>query len=232
LEERVLVELPAGARILDLCCGTGQLAQMLLERGYQVTGLDGSAEMIRFARENAPAGEFIVDDARTFRLPAVYHAVVSAYDSLNHIMSLEELTQAFRNVYAALQDGGLFFFDLNMEAGYTLRWRGSFGLVEDQYACIIRASYQSAERLAQMLITVFRLEGEAWRRSDLRFSQRCYPEQDVRAALASVGFTDIQTYEAHRELGQPSEIGRMFFSGRKPGKDDGGGDHEAIAGGC
>jgi SAM-dependent methyltransferase len=222
LEKRVLVKLPASARILDLCCGTGQLVQMLLERGYQVTGLDGSAEMIRFARENAPAGEFIVDDARSFRLPAVYHAVVSAYDSLNHVMSLEELTQTFRNAYAALQDGGIFFFDLNMEMGFKLRWRGSFGVVEDEYACIVRANYRSMDRFAQMLITVFRLEDEVWRRSDLRFTQRCYPERDVRDALASVGFTDITTYEAHEEFGRTAEIGRMFFFCRKPGSDNGG----------
>jgi len=42
LEKLVLPHLPAKARILDLCCGTGQLAQVLIERGYQVTVLDGS----------------------------------------------------------------------------------------------------------------------------------------------------------------------------------------------
>jgi len=117
LEKLVFPYLSAKARILDLCCGTGQLAQALIARGYRVTGLDGSSEMLRFARENAPAGEFIVDDARSFKLPDSYHAVVSTFDSLNHIMTLEELTSVFRNVYAALQEGGFSFFDLNMEEG-------------------------------------------------------------------------------------------------------------------
>ncbi len=66
MENLVLAYLPDKARILDLCCGTGQLAQILLAHGYQVTGLDGSDEMLKFARENAPAGEFIMDDARSF----------------------------------------------------------------------------------------------------------------------------------------------------------------------
>ncbi len=120
MEKLVLPYLPAKARILDLCCGTGQLAQRLIAHGYQVTGLDGSGEMLRFARENAPAAEFIMDDARSFKVPAVYHAVVSTFDSLNHIMSLKELTSVFHNVYAALQEGGFFFFDLNMEEGYKI----------------------------------------------------------------------------------------------------------------
>jgi ubiquinone/menaquinone biosynthesis C-methylase UbiE len=46
--------LPDGARVLDLCCGTGQLAKILVEKGYRVTGIDGSAEMLRHAEGNAP----------------------------------------------------------------------------------------------------------------------------------------------------------------------------------
>ena len=78
-----------GARIIDLCCGTGQLAEVLVQKGYKVTGLDGSAKMLRYARRNAPAAKFILGDARTFNLPAKYDAVFSTFDSLNHIMTLE-----------------------------------------------------------------------------------------------------------------------------------------------
>jgi len=120
LESLLLPHLPSRARILDLCCGTGQLARALAQRGYQVTGIDGSEEMIRLVHINVPDVEFLVEDARTFRLPAIYHAVMSTYDSLNHIMSLEELSRVFRNVYACLQQGGLFLFDLNMEQGTKL----------------------------------------------------------------------------------------------------------------
>ena len=46
--------LPDGARILDLCCGTGQLVKVLCEKSYNVTGIDGSAKMLQYARNNAP----------------------------------------------------------------------------------------------------------------------------------------------------------------------------------
>src|SRR5262245_571076 len=58
--------LTPGSRILDLCCGTGQIAAGLIERGYLVTGLDGSQAMLDFARENAPGAELIRADARSF----------------------------------------------------------------------------------------------------------------------------------------------------------------------
>ena len=131
LEKLAQPHLPSNASILDLCCGTGQLAQALTEHGYQVTGLDISKEMLRIARKNVPNTKFILEDARTFVLPATYHLAVSAFDSLNHILILEELTTVFRNVYAALQKEGLFLFDLNMEEGFKKNWHGTFTIVEE-----------------------------------------------------------------------------------------------------
>jgi len=218
LEMLVFPHLPAKARILDLCCGTGQLAQALIACGYQVTGLDMSEEMLRFARENAPAGEFIVGDARSFKLPDVYHAVVSAFDSLNHIMTLEELTSVFRNVYATLRPGGLFLFDLNMEEGYRISWHDSFGIVEDDHVCVVHSSYLPEERTAQFDTTIFYLQG-GWQRTDLTLFQKCYSEGEVRSALETGGFTRIYAYAYYEpqgleELTADSE--RAFFICQKP----------------
>jgi SAM-dependent methyltransferase len=218
LEKLVFPHLPTKARILDLCCGTGQLAQALISRGYQVTGLDQSAQMLHFARENAPAGEFIVADARSFKLPDTYHAIVSTFDSLNHIMSLEELTDVFGNVYAALRQGGLFLFDLNMEAGYRICWNDNFGIVEDDHVCVILTSYQPEERMARYDATIFYLEG-GWQRSDVTLLQRCYSEVEVRSALEVTGFTQIQVYAYNEQLALEELTGeteRAFFVCQKP----------------
>src|SRR5678815_2565685 len=75
LQKILLPRLSSGARILDLCCGTGQLAALLVQRGYSVTGVDGSPAQIALARTNAPGVEFIVDDARSFQVPDVFDAV-------------------------------------------------------------------------------------------------------------------------------------------------------------
>jgi 2-polyprenyl-3-methyl-5-hydroxy-6-metoxy-1,4-benzoquinol methylase len=45
-----------GTRILNICCRDGVVARELALRGYQVTGIDGSEEMVRYARANAPLG--------------------------------------------------------------------------------------------------------------------------------------------------------------------------------
>ena len=218
LEKLVLRHLPAKASVLDLCCGTGQLARALIALEYQVTGLDGSEEMLSFARQNAPGAEFIVDDARSFKSPAVYHAVVSTFDSLNHIMTLEELTSVFHNVYAALQPGGLFLFDLNMEEGYKACWDDNYGIVEDDHVCVVRLSYRPEERTAQFDTTIFYLQ-EGWQRSDLTLMQKCYSEAEVRSALETVSFTDIHAYAYDEQRGLEEltrDAERAFFICQKP----------------
>ncbi len=223
LEKLVLPHLPASARILDLCCGTGQLTKALTEREYRVTGVDGSAEMLRFARENAPDAEFIHEDARYFKLLPVYHAAISAFDSLNHIMTLEELTSAFCNVYAALTEGGFFLFDLNTEVAHKTRWNGSVqSNVEDDNVYVTRMSYEPEERTARFDATIFRLQEGAWQRSDFTLLQKPYSEAEVRPALQVAGFMEIDVHALDREIGLvevTEESNRIFFICRKPGSD-------------
>jgi SAM-dependent methyltransferase len=125
LEKLLLAGAPAGARLLDVCCGTGDLARTLSERGYRVTGLDSSEPMLGFARRNAPAARFVLADAREFRLAGVFHGAVSTFDSLNHVLTVEELERVFRNVHGALVKGGVWVFDLNMAESFRTLWVGA-----------------------------------------------------------------------------------------------------------
>lgn len=207
LDEMALNNLPKGGKILDLCCGTGQLAQLLTERGYYVTGVDASEEMLAYARENTPKSTFILADARDFDAGMGFDLVVSTFDSLNHIMSIGELGLVFNNVIRSLKPGGIFIFDLNMDAGYLARWNGSsFGVVEEDFTFIVRNAYNIQTQVAHFMLTMFSLQDKnnLWRRTDLTLTQRAYPESLVVNALETVGFVQIDTTE-------PMGVGRMFF---------------------
>jgi SAM-dependent methyltransferase len=216
LEKVLLDRLPAQSTILDLCCGTGNLARMLTERGFAIIGIDGSRQMIRLARENAPAAKFIVADARRFRLPGACDAIISVFDSLNHMMSAEDLLAVFRCVHRALRPGGEFVFDLNMEQGYRMRWRGSKKIIEDDCVCLVEYGYREEEKIAASQLIVFRLKKQ-WHRSDLTLRQKCYSEAEVRKQLEEAGFEEILVQEGQRDLGMSAKgAGRTFFSCRKP----------------
>lgn len=206
--------LPAGCNVLDLCCGTGQLAASLAERGYQVIGMDGSVAMLEFARRNAPGSKFIRADVRSFNLSKRFQAVIAAFDSLNHVMSLAELTQVFRNVHAALSAGGIFMFDLNME-DEAEQFGQTLDMIEDDHVCVVRAIYDNETKLKKYDVTMFRLLAGDWQRADLSLWQRYYDEAEVLAALTTAGFKRVKTYDARREFGMTLSDGRMFYLAHK-----------------
>lgn len=216
VDRLLLAELPAGARVLDLCCGTGRVAAALAARGFRVTGVDGSAEMVRLARQHAPGVDFLVADARDFRLAEPADAAISLFDSLNHVLTLDELTLVFRNVRAALREGGRFAFDMNFEPSFTRNWQGeSFTTVEPDHACIVRGVFDPAARLARCDLTLFRLREGAWHRADVVIRERCYTEAEVTTALEAAGLTDVRRFDAERDLRLAGHAGRCFFVARR-----------------
>lgn len=190
-----LRDLPEGSKVLDVACGTGHVSKLLAERGFKVTGLDGSAEMLRYARENAPEGEFLLEDARSFHLPPEFRAAVSTFDSLNHVLKLEELEAVFRNVHAALLPGGYFAFDMNMDAGYRAGWNGITGDSHLDHAYIWKNSYEPEEHLASFEATLFRLVDGSWQRSDVTLWQRGYSQEEIFGALELAGFGRLRAYQ-------------------------------------
>jgi SAM-dependent methyltransferase len=217
LDDLLLRHLAPAAHVLDLCCGTGQLLQQLIERGYRATGVDGSERMLDFARTNAPKANLVLADARDFALAEAAHAVVSTSDSLNHLTEPADLIAAFRCVHRALVEGGRFVFDMNTEDKYRLRWVGSYGIVDDDQVCVVRAAYDQPTRLARFDATLFFAEGpgDVWSRHDLSISSRSYSETEVRAALTEAGFGDVITYDWRRDLDPKGEPDKFFVVARK-----------------
>jgi SAM-dependent methyltransferase len=219
LDRLVLSDLPLAACLLDLCCGAGHLTRALAGRGYLVTGLDGSAEMLRYTRENAPGAEFICADARTFSSPPSFDAALSTFDSLNHILTLEELLRVFQNVHGALVPGGVFVFDLNMEEAYRTQWHKSSAVVEADHIFIVQGGYHPDERLGRTEVVMLReLSDAQWRRSDVLL-WRGYSHAKVKSALGQVGFEPVRPNDARRDLEMADDlaVGWTFFSARKSG---------------
>jgi SAM-dependent methyltransferase len=212
----LLASIPQGASLLDLCCGTGQLAHHLEEQGYQVTGVDGSGEMLRYARENAPGVRLIHADVRELSPDDTFDGVYSTFDSLNHLLSLHDLTLVFRNVAAVLRPDGLFLFDMNMEEAYVVRWNGRMAIDEDDGACFLRFSYDAASRTGRCAVMMFRpAEGECWSRSRVMLHQRCYDREEVRAALDDAGLELLSVHDGTEDLRMTGQTGRAFFLARR-----------------
>jgi hypothetical protein len=169
--------------------------------------------MIQHARENVPAAAFHVGNIAEVEPKGEFDGAVSTFDSLNHILTPEELAAAFRNTAAALKPGAIFAFDMLLEDAYQTHWGESFALVRDDHVLTITgAGYDFRTRLAQCGITMFRLIDGLWRRSDVVIRERCYMPEEIDAALRPAGFGEILCYAA-ADLGMAGQLGegRTFF---------------------
>lgn len=217
--QRVLIgELPHKAKVLDLCCGDGRLSAWLLEQGFAVTGLDGSEEMLAYARERAPKARFLLADVRQFELPPQFHAAVSSFDSLNHIMTAAGLHRVFDRVFHCLRAGGVFVFDLNREEAYRDSWVKTGYTLTDEVVSVSRGEYLPRKGLAVCDITLLRKREGTWERSDFQLRQKLHRRETVLEKLRAAGF-HAGVHDA-AQLGMQGEIGqgRDFYVARKPKK--------------
>lgn len=218
IDKLILQNIPEGAQIFDLGCGTGQVAQRLLKRGYQVTGLDSSERMLNVARENAPDAKFILDDARFFKLTPTFHAAISTDVVLNYILSIDELKNALQNVYNALLENGIFAFELYIEELCELEWQNneSGGGVKDDNVWVDIWSYDTENKIGRKDTTIFELVNGLWQRSDRSFFLKAYSIPDVKSVLEQVGFTEISMFELKQDLGVDKAFESACFICRKP----------------
>lgn len=215
MEKLWLPRLKKGDHILDICCSNGQLAQDLIDAGMRVTGIDASEEMLAYARINAPQADFVTADARDFSLDTTFDAAISTCDGLNHIMTIEELQQAFVNIGKVLKEGACFQFDLNSWDNYLKYWeKGSGGKALDDCACVTTVSLDKERRLGSLHFAMFRLCDGDWRRNDVTLLSQYHEEAKVSAALKAAGFSSVEIFNDDRNMGWP-EMARTFYLARK-----------------
>src|SRR5262249_28734836 len=110
-----------GRQILDMGCGTGESMRWLAQKGYIVTGIDQSAEMLNLARATLQSGTRLINKAFKQVDDAIETDLVISLDTLYELGSLRELEEVFRLVHGFLKDGKLFIFDLYTVEGLVKR---------------------------------------------------------------------------------------------------------------
>jgi SAM-dependent methyltransferase len=180
--------------------------------------VDSSSALIEHAREVLPGVHFVVQDARELQLATQFDAILSTFDSLNHILTLDGLREAFVRARRALRTGGLFVFDMNLQEAYVADLQDWAVTVDDSNVTLVRGSFDPAsQKGATELIWFVREESaeNTWRQRRSIVEERCYPESDIMLAVREAGFEQIEAVSA-TDVGMRSTLafGRFFFSVR------------------
>lgn len=210
--------------VLDLCCGTGQLALVLLEHGFTVTGLDLSAPMLQHARENASSyveegqARFVQADATKFVLDEQFGLVVSTFDALNHLEDQEALQSCLQSVHSILASGGFFIFDLNTRAG-LVRWN-NIHIDDSKEAMIVtRGVYDGqADRAHTQVSGFIRLANGLYERFEETVFNTVFEMAWVRDALIATGWQRVhyaRIEDLSSPIAEPEKEDRVFFVAHK-----------------
>lgn len=185
-------------RILDVCCGTGSMCELLTQEGFEMAGVDLSPEMIRQARKKAGRNRqdirYEVGDAAEFEMGDTYDAAFSFFDSLNNILDPDHLQRAFKQIAKHVKPGGSFIFDVNtayafetelfdqenLKKGNSLRyhWRGDWD-PETSIITVTMNFWKSGHEFTEV------------------HRQRAYAHDTLIAMLENAGFEQIRAFHSY-----------------------------------
>ncbi len=214
-----------GKRILDLACGTGELALKLASDGFEVMGLDRSAAMLKKAKEKARRDglevNYLQGDMRDFLIPQKVDLVTCLFDSINYILRYDELESVFGNVYRALNPQGMFIFDMNTIYGLSRGWDDKkTGEDLGDLAVIWDYSWDEGIRLATLEVTVFQKKGGVYQKFKEVHKERGYDPKSVAKALKRKGLEVLNRFRCMGFDKPRKDTQRVMWVCRKPADGD------------
>lgn len=146
----IVKAMPAGGSVLDLGCGTGEpIAQFFIDKGFKVTGVDGSKKMIKLCKSRFPNEQWIISDMREINLNQQFD-VVLAWHSFFHL-DPDNQRRMFKIFATHIKPGGILAFTSGEDEGEV--WSDNGGQML-YHASLSTKEYEKllSEHLFQVLL--------------------------------------------------------------------------------
>ena len=205
--------------VADLACGTGSATRILARRGYRVTAVDLSEEMLTEAMdkcsdlENIPT--FAHQNLARLHLPRAVDMAVCFLDSLDYILDPADCEAAIRRTYRALNPGGIFIFDVNTPEKLRAMDGQVFLDEDDDVYCVWRGEFDEETNICSYGMDLFQREGEVWHRSFEEHREYAYSIEQLKGFLKKAGFTRIEVYADRLFCAPRAGEQRIWFKARK-----------------
>lgn len=207
--------------LLDLACGTGRMTLELAQRGYEMIGVDGSAEMLSEAssrRLSFTNPLYLMQDMRRFELYGSVGGVVCCLDSINYLVDDGDLETCFACVANYLEPGGLFVFDVSSEYRFKHIFAdNAYVLEDDGVYCGWQNYYHAGSRRCDFFLSVFCREHDgSYSRFDEQQTERYYSPEQLEAALRGAGLEPVGRFGGYGFEPVRRDDERWYFIAKKP----------------
>ena len=222
IEESISLYHQGAANLLDVGCGTGEIAVLLANKHLSVTGVDLSEDMLTVAQSKAENNKvnimFLNQDMRDlsgFSNP--FDVITICCDSLNYLESKQDVQATFRAVHSQLQNRGLFIFDVHsLHKIHNVFANSTFADQGEEVSFIWNSFLGDEPNSIEHDMTFFVKKDEYYQRYDELHYQRTFSIEEYSLWLSEASF-DIITicgdFELNEEPGEKTE--RVFFICRK-----------------
>lgn len=209
--------------VCELGCGTGEMTERLSAKGYDLIGIDCSEDMLMVARDKqyelaeADAADsfsilYLMQDMRELELFGTVRAFVSVCDSMNYLLTPDDLLKTFRLVNNYLDRDGLFVFDMKTAACFETF--GNETRVE-QYrdATLIWENFFSrrTKRNRYKLTMFLKEKKDLFRKTTETHVQQAYTVKTVVKLLQEAGMVFVGAVDAANGESVTEETERILF---------------------
>ncbi len=210
--------------VLDLGCGTGSLTCLMAERGYDMTGVDASEDMLMeasakgYSLEEGNRPLFLCQRMEELDLYGTVEAAVCCLDGLNYVPG-DVLGEVFSRLRLFIEPGGLFVFDVNTP--YKLRSLDGQAFVDEDedVFCVWRAELDEEADALCYGMDIFSRVGKRWERDFEEHVEYIHTVETLKDLLTAAEFTEIEVY-ADRKLEAPAEDELRIFVAARNGRTD------------
>lgn len=211
-----------GPILLDLACGTGSLSVELSRLGYDVIGVDNSADMLSVALEKKYEAEqdilFLCQDMTALDLYGTVDTTVCALDSINHVTDPQQVREIFKGVSLFTVPGGLFLFDVNSPyKHHKVLGNNTFVYDCDSVYCVWQNELDENNDTVHISLDFFAYDEETdtYSRSSEQFSERSYEPAWLEALLDETGFDLLAVYGDDSRDAPKEDTQRLIYVARK-----------------
>ncbi|MCL2708185.1 MAG: methyltransferase domain-containing protein [Defluviitaleaceae bacterium] len=206
-----------GITVVDLACGTGGVTLPLSRMGFDMVGVDSSAEMLSHACAKAAKSWrqalFLQQDIRRLDLYGTARAFTCACDGLNYIIGEDALGGVFKRVSLFTEPGGLFVFDVNtlykfekINAGNT--FADTVGGVSYKW----KNNYDPKTRLNEYEVEFAVCAGDGtWDRFYETHYQMAYASETIKTLLMEAGYGTIIERDSYSDNPPGNACERITF---------------------